>query len=127
MTEKVELIGLSKEELQNALVNIGEKPFRAKQLWQWLYYFGETDFSKMSNLSKELRQKLADNFTISRPKIVAEQLSVDKTRKWLLEFKDGQRVEMVYIPEEDRGAVCISTQVGYKLTDKFFDIPMEDI
>ena len=112
MTEKLELIGLSKTELQEALTKIGEKPFRAKQLWQWLYYFGETDFSKMSNLSKELRQKLAENFTVSRPKIVAEQLSSDKTRKWLLEFKDGQRVEMVYIPEEDRGAVCISTQVG---------------
>ena len=119
MTEKTELIGLSKEELQSALVNIGEKPFRAKQLWQWLYYFGETDFAKMSNLSKELRQKLADNFTISRPKIVAEQLSVDKTRKWLLEFKDGQRVEMVYIPEEDRGAVCISTQVGCAVGCRF--------
>ena len=119
MTEKIELIGLSKQELQEALSAIGEKPFRAKQLWQWLYYFGETDFSKMSNLSKELRQKLADNFTISRPKIVAEQLSSDKTRKWLLEFKDGQRVEMVYIPEEDRGAVCISTQVGCAVGCKF--------
>lgn len=119
MTEKIELIGLSKEELQAALVAIGEKPFRAKQLWQWLYYFGETDFAKMSNLSKDLRQKLTDNFTISRPKIVAEQLSTDKTRKWLLEFKDGQRVEMVYIPEEDRGAVCISTQVGCAVGCKF--------
>ena len=86
MTEKTELIGLNKEELQAALTAIGEKPFRAKQLWQWLYYFGETDFAKMSNLSKELRQKLSDNFTVSRPKIVAEQLSTDKTRKWLLEL-----------------------------------------
>ncbi len=119
MTEKTELIGLNKEELQAALTAIGEKPFRAKQLWQWLYYFGETDFAKMSNLSKELRQKLSDNFTVSRPKIVAEQLSTDKTRKWLLEFKDGQRVEMVYIPEEDRGAVCISTQVGCAVGCKF--------
>lgn len=116
---KTELIGLSKDELREAIVAIGEKPFRAKQLWQWLYYFGETDFNKMSNLSKELRQKLADNFTIFRPKIVTEQLSVDKTRKWLLEMSDGQRVEMVYIPEEDRGAVCISTQVGCAVGCRF--------
>lgn len=116
---KIELIGLSKDELQKALVDIGEKPFRAKQLWQWLYYFGETDFEKMSNLSKVLRQKLAENFTITRPKVVTEQLSSDKTRKWLLEFADGQRVEMVYIPESDRGAVCISTQVGCAVGCKF--------
>lgn len=119
MTEKTELIGLSRGELTAALVGIGEKPFRAKQLWQWLYYFGETDFAKMSNLSKDLRAKLAENFTIFRPKIVAEQLSRDKTRKWLLEFQDGQRVEMVYIPEEDRGAVCLSTQVGCAVGCRF--------
>ena len=107
-----ELVGLSKEELTAEISAIGEKPFRAKQLWQWIYFHGETDFEKMSSFSKDLRKKLAENFTITRPKIVAEQLSSDKTRKWLLEFADGQRVEMVYIPEEDRGAVCISTQVG---------------
>ena len=116
---KTELIGLSKEELQKALTDIGEKPFRAKQLWQWLYYFGETDFEKMTNLSKGLRHKLAENFVITRPKIVDEQISADKTRKWLLEFADGQRVEMVYIPEDDRGAVCISTQVGCAVGCKF--------
>lgn len=116
---KTELIGLSKTELSQLLADMGEKPFRAKQLWQWIYYFGETDFAKMSNLSKKLQQKLSENFTISRPKIVAEQLSSDKTRKWLLEFNDGQRVEMVYIPEEDRGAVCISTQVGCAVGCKF--------
>ena len=99
MAEKIELIGLSKSEITEALVRIGEKPFRAKQLWQWLYYFGETDFAKMSNLSKELRGKLAENFTISRPKIVDEQISSDRTHKGLLEFKDRQRVDMVYIPE----------------------------
>lgn len=119
MAEKIELIGLSKSEITEALVRIGEKPFRAKQLWQWLYYFGETDFAKMSNLSRELRGKLAENFTISRPKIVDEQISSDRTHKWLLEFKDGQRVEMVYIPEEDRGAVCISTQVGCAVGCRF--------
>ena len=119
MPEKIELIGLSKEELAEQITRLGEKSFRAKQLWQWLYFHGETDFEKMSSFSLELRRKLAENFTIMRPKIVAEQLSQDKTRKWLLEFADGQRVEMVYIPEEDRGAVCISTQVGCAMGCKF--------
>ena len=119
MTEKIELLGLSKTELAGQVAALGEKPFRAKQLWQWLYYNGVTDFAQMSSLSKELRAKLAENFTITRPKIVAEQVSVDKTHKWLLEFADGQRVEMVYIPEEDRGAVCISTQVGCAMGCRF--------
>ena len=112
MTEKTELVGFSKAELEAEIARIGEKPFRAKQVWHWLYHQGAVDFSQMSNLSKDLRQKLSENFTITRPKIVAEQVSADKTHKWLLEFSDGQRVETVYIPEEDRGTVCISTQVG---------------
>ncbi len=112
MSEKIELIGLSKDELNQAFADIGEKPFRAKQLWHWLYHRGATSFEQMSNLSKDLRAKLAEKFTITRPKIVAEQVSSDKTHKWLLEFADGQRIETVYIPEEDRGTVCISTQVG---------------
>lgn len=114
-----DLIGLSKEELQNEMASIGEKPFRAKQLWQWIYFHGETDFNKMSNLSKPLRDKLQQNYIISRPKIITEQLSSDGTRKWLLEFADGERIETVYIPEEDRGAVCISTQVGCAVGCKF--------
>ncbi len=112
MTEKKEIIGLSREELQAELTALGEKPFRTKQIWAWLYHQGVTDFAAMTNIPKELREKLAENYVISRPKIVTEQKSSDKTHKWLLEFADGQRVEMVYIPEEDRGAVCISTQVG---------------
>ena len=114
-----ELIGLSKDELISEMEQIGEKSFRAKQLWQWIYFRGETDFDKMSNLSKDLRLKLKQNYTITRPKIITEQLSKDKTHKWLLEFADGQRVETVYIPEEDRGAVCISTQVGCAVGCKF--------
>ena len=95
---KKELIGLSKQELQEEISNLGEKPFRAKQLWQWLYFHGQTDFEKMSSFSKEFRKKLAENYTITRPKVVTKQVSKDKTCKWLLEFSDGQRVEMVYIP-----------------------------
>lgn len=112
MTEKKELTNLTKEELVAEIAGLGEKSFRAKQLWQWIYFRGVTDFAEMSNLSLSLRQKLEENYTITRPKIITEQISVDKTHKWLLEFKDGERVEMVYIPEKDRGAVCISTQVG---------------
>ena len=119
MTDKTELLGLSKEEIAEQIAKLGEKPFRAKQLWQWLYYHGVSDFEKITSFSKDLRAKLAENFTITRPKIVTEQISVDKTHKWLLEFADGQRVEMVYIPEEDRGAVCISTQVGCAMGCRF--------
>lgn len=114
-----DIIGLSKEELSLEMESIGEKPFRAKQLWQWIYFHGETDFDNMTNLAKPLREKLKNNYIISRPKIVTEQLSSDGTRKWLLEFADQERIETVYIPEEDRGAVCISTQVGCAVGCKF--------
>ena len=119
MTDKIELTELTREELNAEIINFGEKPFRAKQLWQWIYFHGETDFNKMSNLSLSFRKKLEEKYTITRPKIVKEQISIDKTHKWLLEFKDGERVEMVYIPEKDRGAVCISTQVGCAMGCKF--------
>ena len=114
-----ELIGLSFEELKQELSSLGEKPFRAKQLWHWLYNKGETDFSKMTTLAKPFQAKLADLYTITHPKIVTEQNSVDKTRKWLMEFQDGKQVECVYIPESDRGSVCISTQVGCAQGCKF--------
>ncbi len=119
MSDKIELIGLSKEELTQQLKDLGEPAFRTKQIWQWIYYYGKTDFEEMTNLSKPLRQKLSEHFCLTRPQIVDEQISVDRTHKWLLQFADGQRVEMVYIPEEDRGAVCISTQVGCAMGCKF--------
>lgn len=115
----IEIIGLSKKELEAEIALMGEKSFRAKQVWQWLYFRGVKSFDEMTNLSKELRQKLANRFQITRPQIVAEQISRDKTHKWLLEFADGERVEMVYIPEDDRGAVCISTQVGCAMGCRF--------
>ncbi len=117
--EKQNLIGLPKAELEEILNRFGEKPFRAKQLWQWIYFHGLQSFEEMSNLSKDLRQKLSENFVLSRPKIVAEQVSKDKTHKWLLEFSDGARIETVYIPQDDCGAVCISTQVGCAMGCKF--------
>jgi len=116
---KPDLIGLSREELTAVLVDIGEKPFRTKQLWHWLYHQGATDFAEMTTLSKGLREKLAECVTIGRPKIVTEQNSADGTRKWLLGLEDGNQIETVHIPEDDRGAICISTQVGCTLTCKF--------
>ncbi len=107
-----ELVGLAFDDLTAEMVAMGEKPFRAKQLWHWIYNKGETDFTKMTTLAKPLQARLAAAYTVSHPKIITEQNSVDKTRKWLMEFSDGKQVECVYIPEADRGAVCISTQVG---------------
>ena len=106
------LLGLSKEELKQEMEAIGEKPFRAKQLWHWLYHQGETDFHRMTTLAKPLQDKLAELYTLARPTVVTEKTSTDTTRKWLVRFADGKEVETVYIPEEDRGAVCISTQIG---------------
>ncbi len=116
---KKNLIGLSKEELTQTLVDMGEKPFRAKQLWHWLYNKGESDFYKMSTLSKPFQAALDANFTAQHPEIITQQQSVDGTRKWLMGFEDKKQVECVYIPQEDRGAVCISTQVGCAQGCKF--------
>lgn len=107
------LIGLSREELQQEIESLGEKPFRSKQLWHWIYWQGKTDFAEMTSLGKPLRQKLIDNgYSLHRPQVVRELTASDSTRKWLFRFDDGRDIETVYIPEEDRGAVCISTQVG---------------
>nr|WP_245689195.1 23S rRNA (adenine(2503)-C(2))-methyltransferase RlmN [Roseospirillum parvum] len=101
------------------LAEMGEKPFRARQLWQWIYHRGARSFADMSDLSKDLRQRLEARYTLERPAIARQQTSTDGTRKWLLDFADGQQAEAVYIPEDDRGAVCISSQVGCTLTCKF--------
>ncbi len=114
-----ELIGLSHAALLKEVEALGQPSFREKQLWQWLYFFGETDFDKMTNLPKDFREKLKADYTATHPKIITEQVSTDGTRKWLMEFQDKARVETVYIPESDRGAVCISTQVGCAQGCKF--------
>lgn len=117
--ERTNLIGLSREELTDVLAGLGEKPFRTKQLWHWVYHQGEADFSKMTTLGKELRQKLSEGFTVERPQPSRDQQSEDGSRKWLLRFDDGNEAETVFIPEEDRGALCISSQVGCTLTCTF--------
>ncbi len=116
-----ELVGLTRPELIEELAAIGEKPFRAKQLWHWIYHQGTTDFAAMSSIARPLQAKLAERFVIGRPGIAAEQTSTDGTRKWLFRFRDGQEAETVYIPDrqEDRGAVCISSQVGCTLSCRF--------
>ncbi len=116
-----ELVGMDRDDLAVELTAIGEKPFRAKQLWHWIYHQGETDFAKMSNIAKPLQAKLAEHFVIGRPETAVTLLSTDETRKWLFRFRDGQEAETVYIPDrkEDRGAVCISSQVGCTLSCKF--------
>ena len=116
-----DLVGLTRAELAVELAGIGEKPFRAKQLWHWIYHQGVTDFSKMSSIARPLQERLAERFVIGRPGVATEQMSADDTRKWLFRFRDGQEAETVYIPDrrEDRGAVCISSQVGCTLSCRF--------
>lgn len=126
--EKPNLIGLDREELTALLESIGvsakQARMRVSQIWQWIYLRGHDNFEAMSNIGKDLREKLAENFTIERPEMVEEQISNDGTRKWLFRFPSrgaGKPVEVetVYIPEQDRGTLCISSQVGCTLTCTF--------
>lgn len=116
---KTNLIGLSYELLEQEIIKIGEKPFKAQQIWNWIYAKGVREFSQMLNISKETRQKLQENYSIDRPIISQDLLSTDGTRKWLLKFSDCREAEMVFIPEDTRGTLCISSQVGCTLTCKF--------
>ncbi|MBT4738836.1 MAG: 23S rRNA (adenine(2503)-C(2))-methyltransferase RlmN [Rhodospirillaceae bacterium] len=116
---RLPLIGLDKAEMTALAVDMGEKPYRGTQLFQWIYSKGARTFEDMTDVSKEFRTRLADTFTLERPKIAQEQLSEDGTRKWLHAFADGQKAEAVLIPEDDRGTLCISSQVGCTLTCRF--------
>jgi 23S rRNA (adenine2503-C2)-methyltransferase len=126
---KPSLVGMSRAELGEALGSVGvpqsQRRMRAQQIWNWLYVRGVTSFDQMTSVSKDLRAALSDTFTLARPEVVAEQVSVDGTRKWLLRLSGenpGERpheVECVYIPEADRGTLCVSSQVGCTLTCSF--------
>ncbi|MGC1464528.1 MAG: 23S rRNA (adenine(2503)-C(2))-methyltransferase RlmN [Pseudolabrys sp.] len=126
---KPSLIGLSREALADALGSIGvperARKMRVQQIWHWIYFRGVTDFAAMSSVSKELRATLPEHFTLARPEVVAEQVSVDGTRKWLLrlpgETQDERphEVETVYIPDSERGTLCVSSQVGCTLACTF--------
>jgi len=123
------LVGLSREQLAAQLGAIGvperDRRMRAQQIWHWLYLRGAQDFDAMTSVSKDLRARLAEHFTLARPDVVAEQVSADGTRKWLLQLPGehpGEKphlVETVYIPESDRGTLCVSSQVGCTLTCSF--------
>ncbi len=116
-----DLVGMSRDELAAEMAAIGEASFRVKQLWHWIYHQGVTDFARMSSIARPLQQKLAERFVVGRPHATEVRTSVDDTRKFLFRFRDGQEVETVYIPDpqEDRGAVCISSQVGCTLSCRF--------
>ncbi|MFC7049336.1 23S rRNA (adenine(2503)-C(2))-methyltransferase RlmN [Emcibacter nanhaiensis] len=117
------LIGLTRDEIAERLKGIGvpEKQcrMRAQQIWSWIYHFGARGFGEMTNISKTLQAQLAEHFEIGRPEIIEALVSVDGTRKWLMRFPDGNEVETVFIPEEDRGTLCVSSQVGCTLTCRF--------
>ncbi len=117
------LVGLTRPALVEALIEAGtpdrQAKMRAGQLWQWIYQRGATDFAEMTNLAKDYRALLAENFRLDRPEIVTRQISEDGTRKYLLRIDGGHEVEAVYIPEEDRGTLCVSSQVGCTLTCSF--------
>ncbi|MBT3196255.1 MAG: 23S rRNA (adenine(2503)-C(2))-methyltransferase RlmN [Gammaproteobacteria bacterium] len=113
------LLGLNRQQLERFFSEQGEKRFRASQLLKWIHQQGVTDFQQMSNLSKPLRLRLSEVATIALPDVVADQLSEDGTRKWLLQMEDGNSVETVFIPEGERGTLCISSQVGCSLHCSF--------
>ena len=127
--EKPSLAGLTRAQLGAVLGSVGvpegQRKMRVQQLWHWIYFRGVTSFDAMTSVSKELRGELAQRFTLERPEVVAEQISVDGTRKWLLRLPgetQGERpheVECVYIPDTDRGTLCVSSQVGCTLTCSF--------
>ena len=120
--DRTSLIGLGFEELKAALAGAGVEPkaapMRARQLWNWAYAHGAGDFAAMTNLAKGFREEMAARFTLARPEVVTEQISSDGTRKWLLK-SGGQEFETVYIPEADRGTLCVSSQVGCTLNCRF--------
>lgn len=116
---RLDLVGLGRAELAAEMAEIGEKPFRARQLWHWIYHRGARGFEAMANVPKSLRRDFAARYRIGRPAAAADLLSADGTRKWLLRLDDGREVETVHIPESGRGALCVSSQVGCALACRF--------
>jgi 23S rRNA (adenine2503-C2)-methyltransferase len=120
---RTDVVGLSKDELRAALEAAGLEPkqakLRSKQLWHWIYNRGATNFESMTDIAKAQRPWLAERFAISRPNVVEAQVSSDGTRKWLLRTEDGNEFEMVFIPDADRGTLCVSSQVGCTLNCRF--------
>jgi 23S rRNA (adenine2503-C2)-methyltransferase len=116
---KINLLNLDRQAMQEFFVGIGEKPFRATQVLQWIHHYGVEDFDAMTNVSKELRARLKEIACVAVPEVIADQLAEDGTRKWLLRLPGGNGIETVFIPEEDRGTLCVSSQVGCTLNCSF--------
>lgn len=116
---RVNLLGLDQLGMRAFVADLNEKPYRATQLLQWVHQQGYVDFSAMTNLGKDLRTRLGEIAVVSSPEIVRDQVAADGTRKWLLKLHDGNCIETVFIPEEDRGTLCISSQVGCALNCTF--------
>jgi 23S rRNA (adenine2503-C2)-methyltransferase len=115
----INLLGLDRAGLEAFFAAIGEKKFRATQLMKWIHQLGVVDFQEMNNLSKDLRNQLAETSCVQNLQVAQDQLSKDGTRKWLLRLHDGNHIEAVYIPEDDRGTLCVSSQVGCALDCSF--------
>ena len=114
-----DIVGLARDQLAAEIAAMGEPAFRARQLWHWLYARGGRDFSRMTTMSKDFRAALEMRYRVSRPAIAQHQQSEDGTQKWLLRLADGSAVESVHIPEDGRGTLCVSSQVGCTLTCRF--------
>lgn len=117
--EKINLLDLTRQEMEAFFLQLGEKPFRATQVIKWLHQYGVEHIQDMTNLSKSLRARLEEMACIQAPKIVVDSQSEDGTRKWVLEMDSGNHVETVFIPERDRGTLCVSTQIGCALACTF--------
>ncbi|MBE9559434.1 MAG: 23S rRNA (adenine(2503)-C(2))-methyltransferase RlmN [Proteobacteria bacterium] len=118
-TNATNLLGLDRAGLETFFESIGEKKFRATQVMKWIHQLGVTDFQEMNNLSKDLRNQLAETSCIQNLQVTKDMLSTDGTRKWLLQLSDGNHIEAVFIPEDDRGTLCVSSQVGCALDCSF--------
>ena len=117
--EKINLLGLSREKLKALFAELGEKPFRAEQVMKWIHQRGVLDFDAMTDISMALRERLKEYTKISPPKIVEDFASEDGSHKWIITVASGSKVEMVFIPESDRGTLCVSSQAGCILDCSF--------
>jgi 23S rRNA (adenine2503-C2)-methyltransferase len=117
--EKVNLLGLSPKKMDAFFEGLGEKKFRTQQMLKWIHQIGESNFDNMTNMSKAMRAKLADVAEISLPEVVYDQTSQDGTRKWVMRMPGGSSIETVYIPEKERGTLCVSSQIGCALDCSF--------
>jgi 23S rRNA (adenine2503-C2)-methyltransferase len=116
---KINLLGLTRQKMIDFFAELGEKPFRAKQVMQWIHQYGVADFDQMTNISKPLREKMKQIAIIQGPEIILQNISADGTRKWVMRMPGGSSIETVLIPEGDRGTLCISSQIGCALDCSF--------